>query len=96
VIEIMPLQSSKHAEFCHNELAGVVIPEGVLRDMRSAGERALDVGLAQAHDFLHASAPLVQGVLLVPSFHRYEMVNDLVRTACDLRSAAGRVVEAGP
>src|SRR5579859_7099454 len=26
VVEIMPLQSYKHAEFCHNELAGVVIP----------------------------------------------------------------------
>jgi homocysteine S-methyltransferase len=94
VVEIMPLQSYKHAEFCHNELAGVVIPEGLLRDMRSAGDRALDVGLAQAHEFLHASAPLVQGVLLVPSFHRYEMVNDLVRAACALRSGSNEVVEA--
>lgn len=95
VVEIMPLQSYKHAEFCHNELAGVVIPEGLLHDMRSAGERALDVGLRRAHDFLHASAPLVQGALLVPSFHRYELVNDLVRAACDLRAAPCRAAEAG-
>jgi homocysteine S-methyltransferase len=95
VIEIMPLQSYKHAEFCHNELAGVVIPGGLLRDMRSAGERALDVGLRQAHEFLQASAGLVQGVLLVPSFHRYELVNDLVRAACELRSLPSRAAEVG-
>ena len=95
VVEIMPLQSYKHAEFCHNELAGVVIPDGLLSDMRSAGERALDVGLHQAYEFLHASAPLVQGVLLVPSFHRYELVNDLVRAACELRSVPSLLTEAG-
>jgi homocysteine S-methyltransferase len=87
VIEIMPLQSYKHAEFCHNELAGVVIPDGLLSDLRTAGEHALDLGLAQAHEFLRASASRVQGVLFVPSFHRYELVNDLVRAASELRSA---------
>jgi methionine synthase / methylenetetrahydrofolate reductase(NADPH) len=94
VLEIMPLQSYKHAEFCHNELAGVVIPDCLLRDMRAAGDRALDVGLRQAHDFLDAAARLVQGVLLVPSFHRYELVNELVRAACDLRSVSNKVAEA--
>src|SRR5215471_19061825 len=81
VVEIMPLQSYKHAEFCHNELDGVVIPDDLLRRMRDAGERGIDVGLKQAHEFLAAVTPLVQGVLFVPSFHRYEMVSELVR-AC--------------
>ena len=44
IVEIMPLQSYKHAEFCHNELAGVVIPDEHLRRMKEAGERGIDVG----------------------------------------------------
>jgi uncharacterized protein involved in type VI secretion and phage assembly len=59
--------------------------------MRQAGERALEVGLRQAHDFLAEVMPLVQGVLFVPSFHRYEMVSELVRETVRLRSADAAV-----
>jgi homocysteine S-methyltransferase len=88
VVEIMPLQSYKHAEFCHNELAGVVVPEDVLESMRAAGERGMDVGYHQAREFLHDvfAESRVQGVLFVPSFHRYEMVAELVRETVELRS----------
>jgi methionine synthase / methylenetetrahydrofolate reductase(NADPH) len=88
VVEIMPLQSYKHAEFCHNELAGVVVPEDVLQSMRAAGERGMDVGYLQARGFLHDifAEPRVQGVLFVPSFHRYEMVAELVRETVELRA----------
>lgn len=85
VVEIMPLQSYKHAEFCHNELAGVVIPAGILSDMRAAGERGMDVGFRLAETFLHAVFDLTQGILFVPSFHRYEMVCELVRQTDALR-----------
>jgi homocysteine S-methyltransferase len=90
VIEIMPLQSYKHAEFCHNELAGVVIPEPYLRRMKAAGERGIEVGFELAHQFLLDTFPNphVNGVLLVPSFHRYEMAAELVREAVRLRESA--------
>ncbi|MGI9146891.1 MAG: bifunctional homocysteine S-methyltransferase/methylenetetrahydrofolate reductase [Chloroflexota bacterium] len=85
VVEIMPLQSYKHAEFCHNELAGVVIPQHHLARMKEAGERGMDVGIELAHQFLLDVFERVQGVLLVPSFHRYEMVAELVRETVRLR-----------
>jgi methionine synthase / methylenetetrahydrofolate reductase (NADH) len=88
VVEIMPLQSYKHAEFCANELAGVVIPQEHLRTMRAAGERGIDVGFELAHRFLLEVYPRCQGVLLVPSFHRYEMVAELVRETVRLRDRA--------
>ncbi|MBV8714195.1 MAG: bifunctional homocysteine S-methyltransferase/methylenetetrahydrofolate reductase, partial [Chloroflexi bacterium] len=47
-VEIMPLQSYRHAEFCHNELAGVVIPADVLEQMREAGDQGMQVGFEQA------------------------------------------------
>jgi homocysteine S-methyltransferase len=84
-IEIMPLQSYKHAEFCHNELAGVVIPSDVLEQMREAGERGMHVGFEQSRAFLNQVHERVQGVLFVPSFHRYELVGELVRDAVRLR-----------
>jgi homocysteine S-methyltransferase len=91
VVEIMPLQSYKHAEFCHNELAGVVIPDGHLSRMKEAGERGIEVGFELAHRFLLDTFPHpgVNGVLLVPSFHRYEMAAELVREAVRLRERAG-------
>jgi homocysteine S-methyltransferase len=85
VVEIMPLQSYKHAEFCHNELAGVVIPREHLLRMKEAGDRGIDVGLDLAHQFLGEVFPRVDGVLFVPSFHRYEMVAELVRETVTLR-----------
>jgi methionine synthase I (cobalamin-dependent)/5,10-methylenetetrahydrofolate reductase len=88
VVEIMPLQSYKHAEFCHNELAGVVIPQEHLTRMREAGVRGIDVGFELAHQFLLNVFERVDGVLLVPSFHRYEMVAELVRETVRLRAGA--------
>ena len=84
-VEIMPLQSYRHAEFCHNELAGVVIPADVLEQMREAGDQGMQVGFEQARTFLNEVYDRVQGVLFVPSFHRYEMVAELVRDAVSLR-----------
>jgi methionine synthase / methylenetetrahydrofolate reductase(NADPH) len=91
VVEIMPLQSYKHAEFCHNELAGVVIPDEHLRRMKEAGERGIDVGFELAHQYLLeiSKDSRVKGVLLVPSFHRYEMVAELVRESVRLRERSG-------
>src|SRR5262249_41384269 len=93
IVEIMPLQSYKHAEFCHNELAGVVIPDDVLAAMRAAGERGMEVGFLQSQAYLHQifDDRRVQGVLFVPSFHRYEMVAELVRETVGLRHAQRKV-----
>jgi homocysteine S-methyltransferase len=88
VVEIMPLQSYRHAEFCHNELAGVVIPEEHLAKMKQAGERGIEVGFELAHQFLLDVFDRVNGVLFVPSFHRYEMVAELVRETGRLRNRA--------
>lgn len=79
LLEVMPLQSYKHAEFLHNELPGVSIPAEVRERMRRAGERGIEEGLAIARELMEAARPYVQGFALVPSFHRYEVVAELVR-----------------
>jgi len=81
LIGIMPLQSHRHTEFIHNELAGVFVPEPVRERMRLAGENGVAEGVAQAGELLEACRPMVQGTYLVPSFGRYEVVGELVTLA---------------
>ena len=81
LVGIMPLQSSRHAEFIHNELAGVFVPQDVRDRMRAAGENGIAEGIAQARELLEACRPMVNGVYLVPSFGRVEVVGELVSLA---------------
>jgi homocysteine S-methyltransferase len=79
LLGVLPLQSSRHAEFMHNEVPGIVVPQRLRDRMRRAGENGLQEGLEQARELLEETRDLVQGVYLMPSFGRYEVVADLVR-----------------
>ncbi|MBF6601159.1 MAG: bifunctional homocysteine S-methyltransferase/methylenetetrahydrofolate reductase [Dehalococcoidia bacterium] len=81
LVGVMPLQSHRHTEFIHNELAGVFVPEPVRERMRLAGENGRAEGIAQAAELLEECRPYVQGAYLVPSFGRYEVVGELVAQA---------------
>jgi len=81
LVGIMPLQSFRHAEFIHNELAGVVVPEAVRERMRRAGENGIAEGLALSRELLAEIRGLCNGVYLMPSFGRYEVVTELVVAA---------------
>ncbi|HVB72669.1 MAG TPA: methylenetetrahydrofolate reductase, partial [Ktedonobacteraceae bacterium] len=73
----MPLHSSRHAEFLHNEVPGITIPDDVRARMRAAGERGHEEGLKLAQELLTEARALIQGVYLVPSYGRYDVVSKL-------------------
>lgn len=73
----MPLHSSRHAEFLHNEVPGITIPDEVRARMRAAGERGHEEGLKLAQELLTAAHTMIQGVYLVPSYGRYDVVSKL-------------------
>lgn len=79
LLGVLPLQSSRHAEFMHNEVPGIVVPQQLRDRMRNAGENGIAEGLQQSRELLHDTKELVQGVYLMPSFGRYEVVAELVR-----------------
>ncbi|MBI3968111.1 MAG: bifunctional homocysteine S-methyltransferase/methylenetetrahydrofolate reductase [Chloroflexi bacterium] len=83
IVGIMPLQSSKHTEFLHNEVPGITIPDYVRERMRKAGERGIAEGLALSRDLLDAVRGHCQGVYFMPSFGRYEIVAEMVRSLRD-------------
>jgi methionine synthase I (cobalamin-dependent)/5,10-methylenetetrahydrofolate reductase len=79
LLGVLPLQSSRHAEFMHNEVPGIEVPQALRDRMRNAGENGIAEGLQQSRELLEETKDLVQGVYLMPSFGRYEVVAELVR-----------------
>jgi methionine synthase I (cobalamin-dependent)/5,10-methylenetetrahydrofolate reductase len=75
----IPLHSSRHAEFLHNEVPGITIPDDVRARMRAAGEHGHEEGLKQAQELLSAARGMVQGVYLMPSYGRYDVVGKLTK-----------------
>jgi methionine synthase I (cobalamin-dependent)/5,10-methylenetetrahydrofolate reductase len=79
LLGVLPLHTARHAEFLHNEVPGITIPDRVRAAMAAAGERGAEVGLEMAMELLTEMRPLVQGTYIMPSFGRYELGAELVR-----------------
>jgi methionine synthase / methylenetetrahydrofolate reductase(NADPH) len=80
LLGVMPLHSERHAEFIHNELAGVVVPEPIRNRMREAGDQGAAEGVAIAKEIIAAARGGVQGIYLIPSFDRYDLAAELVES----------------
>jgi methionine synthase I (cobalamin-dependent)/5,10-methylenetetrahydrofolate reductase len=72
LVGIMPLNSFRHAEYLHNEVPGISIPEHIRKQMEKAQEQGAEVGLELAFELLEEIRPFCEGVYLVPSFGRYD------------------------
>ena len=79
LLGILPLQSTRHAEFLHNEVPGITIPDDTRAAMQAAGERGAEVGLEQSLTLLEQVGDAVAGTYIMPSFGRYEQCAELVR-----------------
>ena len=79
LLGVLPLVSARHAEFLHNEVPGITIPDEARAAMREAGERGSEVGIEMADRLLAATESEVAGTYVMPSFGRYEQCAELVR-----------------
>ena len=79
LLGVLPLQSARHAEFLHNEVPGITIPDSTRAAMREAGERGAEVGLELTLALLEQIGDLIGGTYVMPSFGRYEQAAELVR-----------------
>ncbi|MCC6791380.1 MAG: bifunctional homocysteine S-methyltransferase/methylenetetrahydrofolate reductase [Thermomicrobiales bacterium] len=73
LVGILPLQSTKHAEFLHNEGPGITLTDEARERMRLAGANGRAEGVKMAQDLLHSLKSYAQGVYIMPSFGRYEV-----------------------
>jgi methionine synthase I (cobalamin-dependent)/5,10-methylenetetrahydrofolate reductase len=75
LVGVLPLVSYKNAEFLHNEVPGMQIPEEIRERMRKTpgGEAARKEGVQIAREMLFAVRDRVQGAYLMPPLGRYEL-----------------------
>ena len=78
LVGLMPLHSARHAEFLHNEVPGITVPDVVRARMRAAGERGLRAGVEMAQGLLHDVRARYAGAYLMPSFGRFEVVAEVL------------------
>lgn len=83
LLGVLPLMSSKHAEFLHNEVPGITLTDEARRRMKAAGERGIEEGIRLAQELLSEAKDLVAGTYLMPSFGRYEVCGELVKVLAD-------------
>ncbi len=79
VLGIMPLASSRNAEFLHNEFPGIEIPLEIRERMARAGERGQEEGVDIAWELLGYAWPHFAGVYIIPPFNRHAMALELMR-----------------
>ena len=80
LVGILPLASHRNAEFLHNEVPGMLVPEGVRERMRKAGggPAARKEGVAIARGMLEAVRSRVAGAYIMPPFERYELALEVI------------------
>jgi methionine synthase I (cobalamin-dependent)/5,10-methylenetetrahydrofolate reductase len=80
LVGILPLASYRNAEFLHNEVPGMQVPEAVRERMRRAGGGAngRKEGVAIAREMLSAVKGRVQGAYVMPPLERYELALEVV------------------
>jgi methionine synthase I (cobalamin-dependent)/5,10-methylenetetrahydrofolate reductase len=80
LVGLLPLASYRNAEFLHNEVPGMQVPEAIRERMRKAGSaaHARKEGVAIAREMLAAVRGRVQGAYVMPPFERYELALEVV------------------
>ncbi|MBM7646806.1 homocysteine S-methyltransferase [Scopulibacillus daqui] len=81
-IGIMPLVSSRNAEFLHHEVPGIQLPNAVREKMAQWGndrENAVREGIAIAKHLIDAALNYFNGIYLITPFLRYDISVELVR-----------------
>ncbi len=74
---LLPLASSRHAEFLHHEVPGIQIPQP-LRDRMAQTDDPTTEGIAIARDLLSSLQDWAHGAYLMPPFGRYHLVEAVV------------------
>jgi methionine synthase I (cobalamin-dependent)/5,10-methylenetetrahydrofolate reductase len=80
LVGILPLVSAKHANFLNHEVPGISIPDESIARMEAAGEDAAKVGVELAVELIQKVKPWAQGIYIMPQFHRYDLVAEIVET----------------
>jgi homocysteine S-methyltransferase len=80
LVGLLPLASYRNAEFLHNEVPGMQVPEAIRERMRRAGtgKAARQEGVNIAREMLEAVRGRVAGAYIMPPLERYELALEVI------------------
>ncbi|MCK4724633.1 MAG: methylenetetrahydrofolate reductase, partial [Anaerolineales bacterium] len=78
LVGVLPLYSSRHAAFLHNEVPGIHVPAEINARMVSAGEQSPQVGVQIALELIDQMKSFASGIYLMPQFGRYDLAAEIV------------------
>lgn len=92
---VLPLRTARHAEFLHNEVPGIDIPDAIRERMIAVSEgedddeeaaaaakkAQSDEGVAIAVELVEQARTMVSAIYMMPPFKRYEMVVQIMEGA---------------
>jgi homocysteine S-methyltransferase len=80
LVGLLPLASYRNAEFLHNEVPGMQVPEAIRERMRKAGSGAVarKEGVAIAREMLGAVRHRVAGAYVMPPLERHELALEVL------------------
>lgn len=85
MIGVLPLRSSRHCEFLHNEVPGITIPDDIRERMKTAGEGGRAEGISIAVEFLNKVKGDIAGVYFMPPFADYGMAAEIIKAISDFK-----------
>jgi homocysteine S-methyltransferase len=78
MLGILPLRTARHAEFLHEKVSGISVPEQVRRRIHGAEDQVRE-GIGMARELLQDARKLFAGVCLMPPFGHYEIVGEILK-----------------
>ena len=78
LVGILPLVGVKHANFLHNEVPGISIPDETRKRIEAAGDEGVKAGVEIAVELVEQAKAWAGGVYIMPQFHKYDMVAEIV------------------
>ena len=78
LVGILPLFSSRHAAFLHNEVPGISIPQAIRDEISAAGEGAPQAGVRIALRLVEQMRSFTRGIYLMPAFNRYDLAAEII------------------
>ncbi len=79
VLGILPLRTAAHADFLHEKVSGISVPQAVRRRMHQA-EDPLQEGIRMSRELLQDARKLFAGACLMPPFNHYEIVDEILKS----------------
>ena len=79
LVGVLPLRSSRHAEFLHNEIPGMNVPERIRKQLSEAdGDAAKEIGLGYARETYIAARESFGGVYFMPPFNNFDVIREVM------------------